>query len=88
MTTYLINYDLRKPGRNYDDLYSALKSYKYIHPLESCWVIETSSTAVQVRDYLKSKMDANDQLLVVASGKVGAWNNLTSTETQWLKDNL
>ena len=27
MTSMIIEYDLRSPGRNYDDLYRAIKSY-------------------------------------------------------------
>lgn len=84
MTKYIINYDLRKPGRNYDDLYKALNSYPHIHPMESCWIIKSSESEVTIRDKLKTTLDANDKLLVsVLNG--WACYNLTQSETNWLK---
>ena len=48
MKVYQINYDLRKQ-RNYDALYQKIKSYDdWCHPLESCWIVVTSKTAVQI----------------------------------------
>lgn len=42
MTLYNIDYDLRNPGRNYEPLYDAIKSYgQWAHPLDSMWIIET-----------------------------------------------
>ena len=36
MAIYIVSYDLRAPGRNYEPLYKALKSTgTYAHPLES-----------------------------------------------------
>lgn len=89
MTTYLISYDLSKPGRNYDDLIEHLKSYgTYSHPLESVWVIVTTKTAAQVRDAAIEHMDANDKVLVVALTGEGAWRGLRSSTSDWLKKHL
>lgn len=36
----LITYDLKQPGRNYTDLYEAIKSLgDWQHPLESTWFV-------------------------------------------------
>ena len=38
MATYIITYDLLAPGRNYDDLYSRIRSYNdYAQIVESTW---------------------------------------------------
>ena len=66
MKVFLISYDLKKPGRNYDDLYKKIKSFgKWYHCLESVWIIKTSSTLQKVSDELVNQIDDNDRLLVV-----------------------
>lgn len=84
MAKYIINYDLRKPGRNYDDLYNALNSFSNIHPMESCWIIKSANSTYNIRDYLLTKIDSNDKLFV---SKLDDWAsfNLTQTEVNWLK---
>ena len=88
MPAYVINYDLRKPGRNYDALYAKLKSYsKWGKVTESCWVVVTEKSAVTVRDELKSVIDTNDRLFVVKSGTEAAWRH-SICDNDWLKANL
>lgn len=89
MATYVITYDLRAPGRNYDDLIGHLKSYgTWARPTESTWVIVTDDSAVQVRDAAKQYIDSNDKLFVVESGGVGAWKSLPQSTTDWLRKYL
>lgn len=89
MATYIISYDLRKPGKNYDDLIEALKTYEtWWHHLGSTWCIVTARTAAQVRDHLAQHIDQNDALLVVKSGGEGAWMGFNERGSKWLKDNL
>ena len=84
---YIINYDLRKQ-RNYDALYTAIKSYgTWAKVLESCWAIVTTQSATQVRDYLAQHMDSDDGLFVVKTAGVAAWRNVNCSD-QWLKDNV
>lgn len=65
-----INYDLRKPGRDYSGLITAIKSQgDWIHPMDSVWFIDTSRTTQQVRDALTKELDANDMLLVMRANK-------------------
>ena len=43
---YAINYDLKQPGQNYNELYEAIKSCgAWWHYLDSTWLVDTSLTA-------------------------------------------
>lgn len=88
MPCYLVSYDLRSPGRNYEELYNRLKSFrKWGKITESTWAILSESSAVQVRDYLSYVLDENDRLFVVKSAGVAAWKN-TKCSSDWLKENI
>ena len=77
MSSIIIEYDLRQPGRDYDALYSAIKSYEaWAHVTESTWLIKTEDSCVQVRDALKQKMDTNDRLFVGKLTGEAAWKNV------------
>ena len=61
-----INYDLKKPGQNYEKLYSAIKGLGvWWHYLGSTWLVETTLTATQVWDRLAPHVDTNDRFLVI-----------------------
>lgn len=84
---YIVCYDLRK-SRDYDSLYTAIKSYDtWAHILESTWGIVSSRSAQEIRDHLLAHMDSDDGLFVVRSGAEAAWFNVLCTN-KWLKDNL
>ena len=88
MAYYLVSYDLRKPGRDYEELYAAIKSHtKWARVLESLWAISTNNSAVQIRDELSQHVDSNDGLFIIETGSSGAWRHVLC-ESQWLKDNL
>ena len=65
---YLISYDLDKPGQNYDAITNALQSVGAKRVLFSQWVVNWSqpTTAVNLREWLKTMVDVIDRLLVVA----------------------
>lgn len=84
MSVLSINYDLKKPGRDYEPLYEAIRSYSWCRILESCWLIDTQKTTGQVRDHLKSKVDSNDEIFVVRLRKDWA-TNFSDKTTEWLK---
>lgn len=67
MKKFLITYDLRKAGKNYNDLYQAIKDLgDWQHPLESTWVVRSNSTANVIFNKLFATMDQNDSLFVIA----------------------
>ncbi len=89
MTTYLITYDLNRPGQNYNELFEAIKAVgTWWHCLDSTWIVKSNLTAVQVRDSLSPKIDNNDSLLVVALSGAGAWTGFSDECSTWLKNNL
>lgn len=63
---YAINYDLKRPGQNYEALYSAIKSCGAAwHYLGSTWLVDTSLTAQGVWNKLEPHVDKNDFFLVI-----------------------
>ena len=85
---YIISYDLMKPKQNYEELYVALKTYKYWGRLtESTWAIVTAKTHVEVRDELRKHIDENDRLIVIRSGRAAAWTHLMASDN-WAKEQL
>lgn len=88
MTSMIIDYDLRSPGRNYDELYKAIRAYGvWAHIAESSWFIKTNETCVQVRNNLTAHMDSNDRLFVAELTGVAAWRNILC-DSEYLKENL
>jgi len=61
-----ISYDLRKPGRNYDDLYDTIKSTpSWTRAMDSLWFISTRESVDDWSTKLRGVMDENDWLFVV-----------------------
>lgn len=88
MTSMIIEYDLRAPGRNYDDLYKAIKAYGvWAHITESTWFVKTNENCAQVRDKLLAHMDSNDRIFVAALTGVAAWRNVLCS-SEYLKTHL
>jgi hypothetical protein len=76
MASYLISYDLDKPGQDYPKLVKELEHLGAIRILYSEWVFRSTSSAAQIRDWLRSFIDSNDMLLVVALTGEAAWTSL------------
>lgn len=64
MAVYVVGYDLRDPGRNYQPLYNALERAGARRVLLSDWLLRSGQTAVQIRDALLQFIDSNDRLFV------------------------
>ncbi|GGF48569.1 hypothetical protein GCM10011519_23250 [Marmoricola endophyticus] len=89
MTAYLVSYDLKAPGKNYDSLIKYLKSHtNWWHHLGSTWVIVTNLSATQLRDGIAEHADDNDKFLVVKSGGIGAWSGFSTEGSEWLRKQL
>jgi len=62
--TYIITYDLKAPGRNYDALYRLLGSWNAARIAESVWIAQLTATSSAVRDAMKAVTDPNDLIAV------------------------
>ena len=71
---YSISYDLRRPGRNYEELYAVLNQYENYHALESTWFVKSEETADTICEKVRQKMDNTDSVIVteiVSTNKQG-----------------
>lgn len=86
---YIISYDLRIPGQNYETLIARIKEYgKWARLGGSAYIIITERTAVEIRDYLIQPLDSNDKLFVGTLNAPAAWNGLPEDVSNWLRNNL
>lgn len=87
--TFLITYDLRKPGQSYSELYEVIKNVgEWQHPLESTWTVRVNSNYTSAQDIykiLRPKIDDNDSLFIVEITKQDRQGWLTKTFWEWLK---
>lgn len=83
---YIVTYDLKKPIRNYEDLYKGLQSFgTWWHQTGSVWIIVTHKSAAEVRDYLRQFIDSNDKLFVGRLNRNWAASGFDRGEYDWLK---
>lgn len=65
-TAFAINYDLKKPGSNYDGLHAEIKKTKlWWHYLGSTWLVITDETVEQISARLRAQIDASDFMLII-----------------------
>lgn len=89
MNSYLITYDLDKPGKDYESLINRIKEYPaWAHICESSWCVRSSNSSKDIRDTLSPYLDDNDKLFVGKLTGEAAWQGLSKELTNWLHDNL
>lgn len=88
MNIYIISYDLTNPGRDYEALSNAIKSYgNWWHQTGSTWVIASDTTSSSaIRDYLKQFTDSNDKLFVAKLSGEWAAFGFSREEYDWIKE--
>lgn len=89
MKSYMIGYDLNRPGQDYESLIEAIKGLDdWWHCLDSTWIVRSSLTVVQIRDLLSPHIDSNDELLVALLSGEAAWTGFDDECASWLTKNL
>lgn len=84
----IVSYDLVNPGQNYEKLIQKIKSHTSWARLGgSAYLILTSNTPVQVRDFLAPSLDANDKLYVGVAPAPAAWQGLPNDVANWILKN-
>lgn len=87
--TIQVNYDLRKPGRNYEPVYDYLKSFSaWSRPLGSLWLVRTSKSAVTVRNELKRLVDGNDRVITFDVTGDSWATNFSDAQTTWMHNHM
>jgi hypothetical protein len=88
VAVYSINYDLKKPGRDYDGLYAAIKGCgAWWHYLESTWLVDTTLNADGIWERVRGHVDANDYMLIVGiTEPKSGW--LPTAAWDWINDRL
>jgi hypothetical protein len=89
MTAILVTYDLNKSGQNYEEVEKVLKSYpKWAKVATTTFIIITDETCTNVANKVNSKIDSNDELLVLELQGNWACSGLKQNILDWLKENL
>jgi hypothetical protein len=67
MDIFCVSYDLLRPGKDYLALIREIESTAggWAKPLKSLYLVRTSETATELYSRLRSKMDANDLILII-----------------------
>lgn len=89
MAVQMISYDLKNPGRNYNNLYEAIKGIgSWWHCVESVWLVQANLNSAQIRDLLRPLLDTNDLLVVLAVDENWASIGLSDECNAWLHNNV
>jgi hypothetical protein len=82
---FIVCYDLKKIGQNYDCITEKLEKLPYCHAQGSVWFVDYSGDTSQLRTHLQPCLDENDILFVdLVSNK---WAGvLMPTCGKWLND--
>lgn len=85
---YSINYDLKKPARDYEGLYEAIKSCgAWWHYLGSTWLVDTTLSADGIWTKVKGHVDANDRMLIIGvTADKSGW--LPNEAWAWINERL
>lgn len=88
MNTYVVTYDLDKPGQNYNSLKDAIELYpNWVKVTESCYCIQSYLKADEIAKDLKNKIDLNDKLFI---SEINLMNSETAgldlSTSYWLID--
>ena len=89
MKTYMVGYDLNKPGQDYSELIKAIEAYgTWWHHLDSTWIIKSDLSATAILNDLKLHVDKSDELLVARLQ--GDWNSVGFNQkgVDWLDRNM
>lgn len=83
---FQISYRLHQTGKDYDELYKAIKNLSgtYWHNTTSSWIVRSSETARQVFKRLEPHIDNNDELVVFAL-EGSYYGQLQPDDLKWLE---
>lgn len=91
---FAIIYDLRQPGRKYNELYDAIKEMagdgNWQHPMESIWVVAVSQfsykTIESMYEKLRPQIDDNDSLFITQIDRTDHQGWMPKSFWTWFKE--
>ena len=89
MKNYLVIYSLNQAENLYTNLISYLKSSGYwAKPFAGVWIVRTTSSASEIRDGIKARINPSDKVFVVAM-HTNEWGtfNVSKEVTDWMHKN-
>lgn len=94
MNFFAITYDLRQPGRKYDELYDGIKMLvdegNWQHPMESLWVLAISDYSTQTSETiyqsLRQYIDDNDSLFITKIDSIKNQGWMPKVFWNWFKE--
>ncbi len=86
---YIVSYDLIEPGQKYENLINLIKQDgKWARLGGSAYLVDSDSTAVELRDRFKTVLDGNDKLYVGRVTIPAAWLGMSEGVSKWIKEKL
>jgi hypothetical protein len=86
---FIITYDLINPSSNYEELLKKIKSHNSWAKLgRYSFIISSNEKPAQIRDGLKTVLQANDKLFVGIVKAPAAWIGLSDDVSQWIRNNF
>lgn len=94
MKFYAITYDLRQPGRKYNEFYEAIKalagSGNWQHPMESFWMISLSRYSAEdansLFEKLRQHIDPSDSIMVAEMEMADYQGWMPKSFWDWVKE--
>jgi hypothetical protein len=80
MALFAVSYDLHN-NRQYEPLWSALKSAGGVRLLESFWLLKSTYSAAILRNLLKAQIDADDAVAVIEVTPTADWATTANVYT-------
>jgi len=89
MSLFLVAYDLKKVGQNYECMSRKLEALAtYWHFQGSVWLVEWGGSPYTLANELEGCLDTNDELFVTRVSSDAAWSGYDDDGTAWLQSNI
>ena len=86
---YIVCFDLIQPGQKFDQLLQLIKQDgKWARLGRTAYLIDSESSAVELRDRFKVALDGNDKIYVGHVSTPAAWTGMSDGVSQWIKNKL
>lgn len=90
MSAYMITYDLKKSGQDYENVIKTIKdsSIYWCSYWKSSYLIKSNLTAQQITDNISTYLDGNDTLIVVEAKDTNYQGWLNKEQWKFIQDNI